>query len=122
MKNWNIYQRYIREIFEGMDIGFSEVAYVNLVKWRTIGESMPRPLLKISWEAHTRDQLVMLRPSLIISLGKSVAGPFIEEFYDEQAYNITIPRTRGDLHLSPESKAAIVRARRYLRRRKRSPH
>jgi len=121
MKNWNIYRRYIPEILKGTDIGFSDVAYVNLVKWRTVGEGMPRAVVKISWEAHTREQLALLRPSLIVSLGKSIAGPFIDEFYNEEVHNITIPRTRRDLRLSDGSKAAIKLARtclfRWIKRR-----
>lgn len=115
MKNWRIYERYIADLLEGLPINFSHVAFLNLVKWRTAGETLPRPLLEISWHTHTRDQLELLQPSLVISLGKSRAGPFIDEHYDS-IRNITIPRTRGDLRLSDEAKAALKSARKYLRR------
>jgi hypothetical protein len=114
MKDWRIYDMYIARIFKGLPISFSDVAFINLLKWRTIGETLPRSLLSISWEAHTRDQIHLLRPSLIISLGKSVTGPFIEQHYADARYNIIIPRTRGDLRLSDESRVAIKSARGYL--------
>ncbi len=115
MKKWRIYERYVAALLEGLPISFSHVAFLNLVKWRTTGETLPRSLLEISWRTHTRDQLELLQPSLVISLGKSRAGPFIDEHY-AAIRNITIPRTRGDLGLSDKSKAAIKSAREYLRR------
>jgi hypothetical protein len=113
MKTWGIYDMYVARILDGLPIRFSAVAFLNLVKWRTAGETMPRSLVGASWRAHTSDQLELLQPSLIISLGKSVTGPFIDGHYDS-AHNITIPRTRGDRRLSADSKAGIKSAREYL--------
>ena len=120
MQSWNICAKYVQSIIKDL-LNFHEIAFINLVKWRTVRETMPRPLLKKSWEAHTRDQVMLLGPSLVICLGKTVAGTFINRYYRDQAHVVTVPRTRKDLYITKGGKAAIARARRYIRARKLKP-
>jgi hypothetical protein len=108
MKRWNIYATYIPDILQQTGIKFSDIAFINLVKRRTVGQKMPRELLELSWHAHSRDQVMLLRPSVIICLGNT-AGRFIQ-----RVYGTVIPRTIKDGYLSDASREAVNRARRYL--------
>jgi hypothetical protein len=113
MQSWNISAKYVQAVIKDL-VEFSEISFINLVKWRTVDERMPRGLLKKSWDAHTRDQLQLLQPSLVICLGKTIASPFMNQNYSERAHLITIPRTRKDAYVSEQAKVAIYHARRYL--------
>jgi hypothetical protein len=76
MPGWDIYQNIVVPVLKGLELDFSQVAYVNLLKWRTKPKVSLARLYTLSWDHHTREQLDLLAPSHVIALGKSVGEAF----------------------------------------------
>jgi hypothetical protein len=114
MKRWAIYQA-VERILESLDMSFSEVAYINLVKWRTKEERVSSRLLRKSWYAHAAPQIKLLQPGGTISLGVTTA----KQLDRLRPFHLAIERTIGDKYWSPKTENSIRKACRYLRAWKR---
>jgi hypothetical protein len=103
----------VKPVLNGLGIGFDQMAYLNVLKWRTIEDKVHQDLYRISLKAHTLDQLSALAPGLIVILGKGLdqalekVTEFQQKFDDRKIF---IPRTNGDRYLKPEGLAAVKMA------------
>jgi hypothetical protein len=79
METWKIILNYVNPLLNKGGLTIKDVAYVNLMKWRTLKGANLNRLYDISWEAHTHDQLNMLNPGVIIAISKSVIAPCISK-------------------------------------------
>jgi hypothetical protein len=74
MVNWDIFKKLIHPVLGYAGLAdLSQVAYLNLFKWRTAKSTSKRQLSQLytrGWEAHTSDQIECLAPSIIVALGK----------------------------------------------------
>jgi uracil-DNA glycosylase len=116
MPQWNLVRFIVTPILKGLNLSFSQVAYVNLVKWRTRNERMSAGLVRRSWELHTQPQLDLLRPSAVICLGQATQNE-LHRVADELPFNKTIPRVRRDCYSPPAQRQAIRAAIRSLKSR-----
>lgn len=57
------------------DLDLGSIAYVNLFKWRSEAEPTIS-MFRRSWQAHTGNQFVLLRPAFVIVVGKGTADIF----------------------------------------------
>ncbi len=110
MKRWAIYKA-VKRILDSLDMSFSEVAYVNLVKWRTKEERFSSRLLRKSWYAHAAPQIKLLQPGGTISLGVTTA----KQLDRLRPFHLAIERTIGDKYWSPKTENSVRKACRYLR-------
>ncbi len=119
MKKWAIFQA-VKRILDALDMNFSEVAYLNLLKWRTKDERISSKLLRQSWYGHTAQQIGLLQPAGMISLGITTARQ-LDRF---RTFNLAVERTIGDKYWSPQTEKSVRQACRYLRawRRRRAQY
>jgi hypothetical protein len=66
---WKIHQSFVNPVLHAAGLDFSQVAYVNLLKWRTTASIGLARLYALSWDHHTREQLELLAPSRVIAIG-----------------------------------------------------
>ncbi|MGH9631695.1 MAG: hypothetical protein ACRD7E_25595 [Bryobacteraceae bacterium] len=76
MPGWHIHRNFVTPVLEAWKLNFSEVAYVNLLKWRITSSSGLARLYKLSWDDHTRGQLELLAPSRVIAIGTDAGRAF----------------------------------------------
>lgn len=88
-------------------VDFSQVAYINLLKWRTKASSGLARLYALSWQAHTRAQLELLAPSRVVAIG-SDAGRAYQRHVDKPVAFDFIPRVIGN-NVGPAGRAALAR-------------
>jgi len=62
---WNVCS-IVQNVLNRIGLDFDDIAYLNLVKWRTRGERLRMGLLRRSWRAHTHQQIELLKPSAIV--------------------------------------------------------
>jgi uracil-DNA glycosylase len=89
-------------------IQITEIAYVTLLQWRTKPKKGLGPLYRACWDAHTKAQIVLLKPEMIVVLGKA-AGRFLESFMKADTRIRIVRRGIGDSHVPPEGKKAMTR-------------
>jgi hypothetical protein len=75
MSGWDIVRNYVRPIISKADMDLDSIAYLNLLKWRSDDEPTIS-MFRRSWQAHTRDQYRLLRPTFVIAIGKGTADLF----------------------------------------------
>ncbi len=107
MPVWRIYQNFVDPVLHALGLDFSEVAYVNLLKWRTKTSSGLARLYALSWNHHTRDQIELLAPRHIIAIG-SDAGRAFRLHYTKPVDFDFIPRAIGN-NVGPAGRAALAR-------------
>lgn len=106
MPSWKIWQNFVRPVLEGTGQDWSEVAYVNLLKWRTVSSSGLARLYALSWDHHTREQIERLEPSRVIAIGTG-AGRAFKKHYTGLADFDFIPRVRSNV--GPAGREALAR-------------
>ncbi len=74
MSGWDIVKNYVRPIISKADMDLDSIAYLNLLKWRCDIPTMY--MFRQSWQAHTREQYRLLRPTFVIAIGKGPADIF----------------------------------------------
>lgn len=107
MRGWKIHQNFVAPVLRAAGLDFSQVAYVNLLKWRTTVSSGLARLYALSWDHHTRDQLELLAPSRVVAIGTD-AGRAFQRHYTAPVDFDFIPRIRGN-NIGPEGRAALAR-------------
>jgi len=95
MQTWKIYKVFVAPVLEYSGNEFSNTAYLNLLKWRTQKSSGLRTLYKLSWENHTRQQLELLQPSVVVAIGTD-AGREFRRYYTNDIQFQAIPRVIGN--------------------------
>jgi len=113
MPTWKLFNNYVRRHLDQCDTELVSVAYLNLLKWRTMNSSGLGSLCSISWEAHTQRQIELLQPSTIVCLGTGVARFVNGKLPGTKIH--TIPRMRGD-NIGRKGLMAIASASRSIKR------
>lgn len=103
MRDWRPYKVYVEPILHGTGLSLHDISYINLLKWRTMEGKSLTSLYKISWSLHTREQISILTPKLIIALGKGVYDT-LGKILDLPAEAMKIQRRRG-CQIGPEGMA-----------------
>jgi hypothetical protein len=107
MPGWKIHQNFVAPVLRAVGLDFSEVAYVNLLKWRTTASSGLARLYALSWDHHTREQLELLAPSRVVAVG-SDAGHAFQRHYTAPVDFDFIPRAIGN-NVGPAGRVALAR-------------
>ena len=116
MPTWTIFRNFVEPILNSAHIELPSVAYVNLLKWRTKKDARMKRLYDASWNAHTREQLLLLDPQLVISIGMS-ADNALRRLYTGKATVLAIPRVIGN-NIGLRGREAIERICQELRVRR----
>ena len=74
MSEWHMVRNYVRPIISKAGVELESVAFLNLFKWRS--DDVTRAMFRRSWQAHTGEQYRLLRPALVIAVGKGTADIF----------------------------------------------
>ncbi len=107
MPGWKIHQNFVAPVLRAAGLDFSQVAYVNLLKWRTTASSGLARLYELSWHHHTREQLELLAPSRVIAIGSDAGRAFQRHAESPVAFDF-IPRVIGN-NVGAEGRAALAR-------------
>lgn len=107
MPGWKIHQNFVAPVLRAAGLDFSEVAYVNLLKWRTTASSGLARLYELSWDHHTREQLELLAPSRIIAIGSDAGRAFQRHSTASVDFDF-IPRAIGN-NVGPAGRVALAR-------------
>lgn len=108
VRNWNLW-RILAPTLEAAGMQLSEVAYINVVPYRTREDKMPPARARaVGWELVVRPTLRLLRPRAIVTLGKK-AGSVVEPFVPADISMFCVPRTIGDSYVSEEARAIHAR-------------
>ena len=107
MPGWKIHRNFVMPVLQAAGLDFSQVAYVNLLKWRTTASSGLARLYALSWNHHTHDQIELLAPRHVIAIG-SDAGHAFKKHYTGQAEFDFIPRVIGN-NVGPDGRKALAR-------------
>jgi len=114
VKEWNLW-RILRPTLDAAGIRIDEVAYMNVVPYRTRGDKKPRVAARrASWNQVVEPTLALLEPRAIISLGKK-AGSVIDELMEGEVLTYCVTRTIGDSYISEDAKTVHERMRAELR-------
>lgn len=95
MPTWKIYKVFVAPVLGYSNNAFTNVAYLNLLKWRTKKSSGLNNLYKLSWENHTRQQVELLQPGTVVAIGTD-AGKAFRRFYTSDIQFQAIPRVIGN--------------------------
>src|SRR2546425_7770773 len=95
MRTWGIFQKFVQPVLECGRFDLSQVAYLNLLKWRTQKSTGLEALYQLSWQMHTCDQIDLRQPSVVIAVGAD-AGREFRRLYSGQAVVFAIPRVIGN--------------------------
>jgi hypothetical protein len=108
MPRWKIYRNFVEPLLGGSGMDFSEVAYINLLKWRTSSSDGLSPLYQLSWKDHTGAQFDLLAPRRVVAIG-SDAGRWFELNQPRRSeYFDFIPRVIGN-NIGKDGHAAMRR-------------
>lgn len=107
MPTWKIHRNFVVPVLAAARVDFSQVAYINLLKWRTKASSGLARLYAISWQAHTRAQLELLAPSRVVAIGSDAGRAFLRHADRPVAFDF-IPRVIGN-NVGAEGRAALAR-------------
>ena len=112
MPGWKIYQNFVAPVLHAAGLDFSQVAFVNLLKWRTTASSGLARLYALSWNHHTREQLDLLAPSRVIAIGSDAGRAFQRHSTACVDFDF-IPRAIGN-NVGPAGRAALARIARAV--------
>jgi hypothetical protein len=107
MLRWKIFRTFVDPILSSTGVQFSSVAYFNLLKWRTTTSSKLNALYDISWKDHTRDQVRLLKPGVVIAVGVDAGNAFRRHHTDALHFDV-IPRVIGN-NIGEPGKEALQR-------------
>jgi hypothetical protein len=107
MPTWKIHRNFVVPVLAAAHVDFTQVAYVNLLKWRTKASGGLARLYALSWQHHTRAQLELLAPSRIIAIGSDAGRAYQRHAESPVAFDF-IPRVIGN-NVGAEGRAALAR-------------
>lgn len=116
MPTWKIYRVFVAPVLRSSGIPFSDIAYLNLLKWRTQNSSGLMTLYRLSWDDHTRNQIELLRPNTVIAIGAD-AGKAFTKFYTSEIRFKAIPRVIGN-KIGEPGRAALAEIATWFRDRR----
>jgi hypothetical protein len=106
MPTLRIFENFVRPILNCANLDFSQVAYLNLLKWRTKSSKRLARLYEVSWNAHTRKQIELLSPRIVIAIGVS-AGCAFQRHDVANLHFDEIPRVVGN-NIGPRGREALL--------------
>lgn len=99
VKGWNLW-RILGPTLDAAGADIHEVAYMNVVPYRTRENKMPPvPTRRTAWSKIVQPTLEILDPRSIITLGKK-AGSVVDALLNFKLPTYCVPRTIGDTYLS----------------------
>jgi hypothetical protein len=102
VRTWNLW-RILHPVLQACGKELSEVTYLNCFPYRTAGDRMPQAaVLRASWAKVIEPLLVVLKPSIVVALGKKVGGVAERQFRGPGVLYV-VPRTIGDTRVSDEA-------------------
>jgi hypothetical protein len=107
MTTWKIVRNVVEPLLGQLGLKFDEIAYLNLMKFRTISNSPPEMLYNRSW-THTVEQINALSPGLIVALGAGAYRKF-KKRYRGKAEHDFVTRSIGDSGLPAQGQLDVVR-------------
>jgi hypothetical protein len=107
MVTWNIHRNFVVPVLKAAHTDFRQVAYLNLLKWRTAKSSGLHRLYQLGWDDHTCAQFELLAPGRVIAIG-SDAGRAFARLHRAPVPLDSIPRAIGN-NVGPEGRAALAR-------------
>jgi hypothetical protein len=103
VRGWNLW-RILGPTLGAAGVNIHEVAYMNVVPYRTRGDKMPPVAARrASWEKIIEPTLNLLAPKAIITLGKK-AGSVVDALMQGDVPVYCVPRTIGDSYISEQAK------------------
>lgn len=106
-KSHNIW-RLISAVLHATGENFNEIAYINIVPFRTREDKLPRKAeLARSWTLASKRQVDALQPKRIIALGKKAYKAMLSAGADQQCEIILIKRTIGDSYICAEAREVL---------------
>lgn len=114
VKRWKLW-RILGPTLDAAGVNITEVAYMNVVPYRTRGNNMPPVAARrASWEQIVEPTLNILAPRTIITLGKK-AGSVVDALLQTDVKVYCVPRTRGDSYISEQAKEVHEKLRNEFR-------
>ena len=115
MKGWKIWN-IIDPTLAAAGVALEDVAYMNIVPYRTRENKMPPAAARESaWKRIVEPSLDLLAPRAIVAMGKK-AGGVMDRWYAGNLPTYCVPRTNGDRYVSDEAKSVLERMKSDLRR------
>ena len=110
MPDWRIVQNcQILRILSSKGMRFTEIAFTNLVAWRTQNGSIPVSAYAAAWDDHVNEQIKILNPARVIALGVPARDWLVKVGIKAFEAADTIKRRQGDTGLLPEGEKVIER-------------
>jgi hypothetical protein len=110
MPDWRIVQNcQISRILSRKGMRFTEIAFINLVAWRTQGSSIPVGAYAAAWNSHVSEQIRILNPARVIALGVPARNWLAKVGIKAFDPADTIKRRQGDTGLLPEGEKVVER-------------
>jgi hypothetical protein len=107
VKRWNLW-RILEPTLDAAGRSIDQVAYMNVVPYRTRGDKMPPAAARImAWRKLVEPTIELLRPEAIITLGKK-AGAVVDALYEGGRHLYCVPRTIGDSWVSGQLWRSII--------------
>lgn len=108
MPTWGVVQNYVMPVLSGAGAELDDIAYLNLLKWRS--EDTSADLFNASWAAHTGKQYSKLNPGLVIAIGistRDLLEKLLRKFGERPPANLFfLERSRRDAMAPPASTIA----------------
>lgn len=104
MPTWKIYQRFVEPVLKFGDLSLSDAGYLNLLKWRTKERSGLNRLYDLSWKDHTREQVELLDPGVVVVIGVDASRAFSQQYSVPTLFSI--PLIIGG-NIGPNGRAAL---------------
>lgn len=95
MPTWKLHRNVVALVLAGTGRTMDDIAYVNLLKWRTDSSSGLSRLYKLSWADHTREQIELLAPGHVVGVGVDAGHSFARLYIGDALVGI-VPRVIGD--------------------------
>lgn len=117
MRRWNLW-RIVGPVLDAAGCSAHQIAYLNAFAFRTRGDRLPwaEPQRRY-WQLALAPLLAVLRPGLIVALGKK-AGRVVQRYHEGEAPLFVVPRTIGDARVSAEAAAEIAAVKAHCRARR----
>ena len=115
VKGWNLW-RILQPTLEAAHVSIQDVAFMNIVPYRTRNDRMPRvAAARTAWTRIIGPSLDVLAPSAVVAMGKK-AGNLVDRLHSGGAPVYCVPRTNGDRYVSNEAILVHQKMRLELRR------
>jgi len=104
VQRWNLW-RILKPTLEAANKSINDVAYMNIVPYRTRGDILPPVAArKEAWRCIIEPTIQLLNPNAVVTLGKK-AGSVVEKLYSGERHLYCVPRTIGDSWVSEDALA-----------------